>query len=402
MIDRPRHLQNTVQHYDWGSRTAIPEMLGDQPDGRPHAELWLGAHPSGSSRLVGEDLTPLQTAILSAPERTLGARVIDEFGPRLPYLMKVLSAESALSIQVHPRPHDARAGYNSENVLGLPPGDTRRSFHDDQHKPEMIVALSQFDGLAGFRQPRAILRLLAGLPGRLVATMRSSLEEDSTAEGMRRAFSCLLDARGSLDVGADIETTLEGIRGRVATSPSTRADATVAMLAKQHPGDPGALASLMLNRFTLEPGEALFIPSGEIHAYLSGTGVEIMASSDNVLRAGLTTKLVDTGALLACASFTARPPVAPTCTASGEHHEVRHYRAPVAEFALVVAESSVDDDIALPSEGPRIVLCLDGAVALSTGGEDFTLEQGQSVFVPHVSGRTTVRGDGQIVCAYVP
>ncbi|WP_277209690.1 mannose-6-phosphate isomerase, class I [Isoptericola croceus] len=395
-------LDNPLRRYDWGSPTRIPTLLGTAPDGRPVAELWLGAHPSAPSRTAG---VPLHELVRSEPVAMLGRRVSDRFGPRLPYLLKVLAADRALSLQVHPRAHLARAGFNRENRLGIAPGSPERSFHDDQHKPEMVVALTEFDGLAGFRTPRTALDLLAGLDGPLVAQVRAALEADRSPTGMRSAFTHLLAARTSSHCPHAVATTVEAVRERLAAgSPSARADATVLALADQHPGDPGALASLLLNRVTLDPGEALFLPPGEVHAYLSGLAVEVMASSDNVLRAGLTTKRVDSEALLACASFAPRPPAVPERTTSGTHGTVHTYRAPVTEFALTLADLDGTVAVDLPGAGPRVVLCLGGKVELhaSAVAEPSALPRGASVFVPHDAGSLRVSGAGHVVCAWVP
>ena len=418
-------LENTVQPYDWGSTSAIQDLLGVEPDGRPAAELWMGAHPLAPSRVVpdvarrpGEDARPgpgpgtLVDLVRTDPVRVLGQRVLDQYGPRLPFLLKVLAAERALSLQVHPRPHLARAGFNRENREGVARDSPLRSFHDDQHKPEMVVALTRFEGLSGFRRPRRILELLDGLDGGLVARMRASLEARPTEAGVREAFTLALHARSEPDLAADLARTVASVRARAERGPDDggrgrsprRADATVLALADQHPGDPGAVVSLMLNRVTLAPGESMFVPSGHVHAYLSGCAVEIMASSDNVLRAGLTSKLVDVDALLECATCTPEPAARPRLVDDGTG--LTTYRPPVAEFALRAGRVTGDRAVPLPDAGPRVVLCLDGSVSLAgaDGGASArtVLARGESVFVPHATGAVAVRGEGRVVVAYVP
>ncbi|MDF2808326.1 MAG: mannose-6-phosphate isomerase, class [Cellulosimicrobium sp.] len=422
-------LENTVQPYDWGSTSAIQDLLGVEPDGRPAAELWMGAHPLAPSRVMpdgaahpGDERRPggatasgtLADLVRADPVGTLGQRVLDQYGPRLPYLLKVLAADRALSLQVHPRPHLARAGFNRENREGVARDSPLRSFHDDQHKPEMVVAVSRFEGLSGFRRPARILELLDGLDGDLVARMRTALLARPTEAGVREAFTLALHARSEPDVAADLARTVASVRGRaergtVAASggprrTSRRADATVLALAEQHPGDPGAVVSLMLNRVTLAPGESMFVPSGHVHAYLSGCAVEIMASSDNVLRAGLTSKLVDVDALLECATCTPGPAARPRLVDDGSG--LVTYRPPVAEFALRAGEVSSAAPVPLPGAGPRVVLCLDGAVRLAEGLGEVSVEtplaRGDSIFVPHATGPVVARGDGRVVVAYVP
>ncbi|WP_336727592.1 mannose-6-phosphate isomerase, class I [Cellulosimicrobium cellulans] len=434
---RPRafyRLENTVQPYDWGSTSAIQDLLGVEPDGRPAAELWMGAHPLAPSHVVPDGAahpgeaprpggatasgTSLADLVRANPVGVLGQRVLDQYGPRLPFLLKVLAAERALSLQVHPHPHRARAGFNRENREGVARDSPLRSFHDDQHKPEMVVAVSRFEGLSGFRRPARILELLDGLDGDLVARMRAALLARPTEAGVREAFTLALHARSEPDAAADLARTVASVRAR-ASAPtgsgasatpgaprrtSRRADATVLALAEQHPGDPGAVVSLMLNRVTLAPGESMFVPSGHVHAYLSGCAVEVMASSDNVLRAGLTSKLVDVDALLECATCTPGPAARPRLVDDGSG--LVTYRPPVAEFALRVGEVAGAAPVPLPALGPRVVLCLDGAATLVGGsGEDpaeTRLARGESVFVPHAAGALTVQGEGRVVVAYVP
>lgn len=399
------HLANTIQRYAWGSATLLPALLGEAPDGRPAAELWLGAHPSAPSlarRADGSDVR-LDELLRSDPVRLLGKRVSDEFGPRLPYLLKVLAADRALSLQVHPKPHLARAGFNRENQQGIPLDAAHRSFQDDQHKPEMIVAVSQFEALAGFRNARSIGSLLAGLDGPLVKAVLDELARDRSARGIRAAFQRLLAARSGSSCSEACLQTIDSIRARAAAgSPYERADATVLRLAEQYPGDPGAIASLLLNRVTLEPGEALFLPAGEIHAYISGFGVEVMASSDNVLRAGLTSKHVDEEAIFEATSFEPRPPTVPSQELAGSRGQSVTYRPPVREFALTMVDVDETEPVPLPGRGPRTLICLDGAVELVTAAGRTPLAQGRSVFVPHHTGAVSLVGDGLAACAWTP
>ncbi|WP_255372069.1 hypothetical protein [Cellulosimicrobium sp. CUA-896] len=239
--------------------------------------------------------------------------------------------------------------------------------------------------------------------------MRAVLAASPTEAGVREALTLVLHARTEPDVAADLARTVASVRARhgagAAAGPgarSRRADATVLALAEQHPGDPGAVVSLMLNRVTLEPGEAMFVPSGHVHAYLSGCAVEVMASSDNVLRAGLTSKLVDVDALLECATCTPGPAARPRVTvdpASG----LTTYRPPVAEFALRAGDVRPGAAVDLPDVGPRVVLCRTGRLVLAAGADgEVRLQQGESVFVPHAAGPLSARGDGHVVVAYVP
>jgi mannose-6-phosphate isomerase len=404
MLEHVSLLQNPVLPYDWGSKKAIPDLLGQEPDGRPQAELWIGAHPSAPSTILsGYARGHLDRVILGEPLGVLGTRVLEEFGPRLPYLLKVLAADRALSLQVHPLPHLARAGFNRENAAGVPRDAPDRTFHDPHHKPEMVLALTQFDGLVGFRRPRVVLDHLDGLTGTLVDDVRGTLRTDPSPTGIRTAFRDLVARRDLPSVAHDIEVTLASVRDRIAQgSPVERADRTVLALAEQHPGDPGVLASLMLNRVTLEPGESVFIPAGVVHAYLAGVAVEVMASSDNVLRAGLTRKHVDVDALVTCTTFEPASPSVPDAIVPGDAAHVVHLRPPVPEFALMVADLMQGTHVALPPDGPRIVLCLDGRVSLHGAGGTTRLRRGQSALVRSSAGAVEVAGEGHLVCVYVP
>jgi mannose-6-phosphate isomerase len=424
-------LTNKLRTYAWGSSTAIPELLGVPGDGGPVAEMWLGAHELGPSLTVpgeesgasgssggrdgqgasgqgqalgdhgapGQHGVPLSTLIRSDPDRLLGRAVVEEFGPRLPYLLKVLAAAEPLSLQVHPKPHVARAGFSRENAAGVALTDPARNFKDDQHKPEMIVALTPFEALCGFRRPDQTLSLLDGLDGEYVARMRAALAATPTADGVHQAFAIALSARDE-DCAEDLYRTVSSIRGRVACGDSnSRADRTAINLAEHYPGDPGALVSLMLNRVSLRPGDAVFLGAGEVHAYLSGVGIEVMASSDNVLRAGLTSKRVDTEALMACASYAPKPPEHPVLRS--EPGGLTAYRVPVSEFSLLVG--SVAGHARIAHTGPRILLCLEGEIELSGAmGSLGFVRQGQSVFLAHDAGHVALDGAGTVVVAYVP
>lgn len=401
---RPIRLTNPVKNYDWGSTSAIPELLGKSPDGRPQAELWLGAHHSDPSQAQLPDAdVPLNALIRADPDSALGSRIADEYGPRLPYLLKVLAAARALSLQVHPHAAASREGFNRENAAGIPLDDPGRIFRDDQAKPELLVALTPFDVLAGFRAARPILEILDGLEGELVATIREKLAADHSEAGLKEAFHALLAVRGDPDKQADIARTIASISSRLAagTSPNAIADQVALRLADEHPGDPGAIVSLLMNHRTLEPGESLFVPAAEVHAYLSGVGMEIMTSSDNVLRAGLTHKFIDPEALTQHASFQPRPPATAHITRSGEANESTVYRVPTPEFALTVTELTGGVNT-LPEEGPRVLLCLHGELVLQCAGTETRLNQGDAVFVPHAVGELTVSGVGRLVCAWVP
>lgn len=402
-----------TRDYAWGSPTLIPRFLGLPADGEPQAELWVGAHPGNPSRLP--DGRTLDEHIRQHPEAVLGPQAHDTFGSRLPYLMKALAAAEPLSLQVHPTTQRARIGYDQEDQAGIPVGAPERSYQDRHHKPEMIVAITRFEGMAGFRdleKTARILRLLEHPWGDRVA---KELESAPPFQALHSVVSEILGQRGAALRGliADIAAAATAAEARGHRSnrttgriyldrasverESTRLFAQTAQLAQRYPEDPGVLVTLLLNHVVLTPGEAMFLDAGVVHAYTSGFGVEVMASSDNVVRAGLTPKHVDVPELLEIANFTPMP--APLWEPTAVSANTLSYRPPVAEFALTIAREPGDR---LPAEGPRTVLCLDGEVAVASAAGRHPLVRGQALFVAHAEGAIALEGEGTVAVASVP
>ena len=389
------------QSYDWGSTAAIPELLGERSDDRPWAEQWYGAHASGPAGIAGGSAT-LADLIDADPQRLLGEDVVRRFGPHLPFLLKLIAPERALSLQVHPSLEQAVEGFRLENEAGLALDDPARSYKDDNHKPEMVLALSRYEAVAGFRAPRRAAEVLSGLDSALAHRMRRTLRLNPTRFGIRQVFSELVSA-GTRPTAAEIDELVEEIAVRLerGASPSRRADANAMIMAGTFPGDPGVAAALLLNPVTLQPGEALFVPAGSVHAYISGLGVEIMASSDNVLRAGLTSKHVDVPEMLACVDYVAAPPVRPAPEYLSR--ATRAYYAPVDDFELLVTEVVPSDGrVQVPGRGPRIVLAVEGETAITTPGGRAALARGQALFIGADERVLAVDGDGVVVQADVP
>ena len=396
-------LDGQVQHYAWGSRSALPDFLRHAPDDRPWAEVWFGAHPLAPSTLAG---TRLDEAIQADPRRMLGDGVANAFADRLPYLLKVIAPEQPLSLQVHPTREHAAESFAAETAAGLPLDSPLRNYRDANHKPEMIVALTRFTALCGFRTPRRAATILEGLGTDLTDRLHRLLVTSPTAHGMRAAFRMLVSASMRPDPAA-VDEVVAACRARfeAGRSPSPRIDRTVMTLAEHHPGDAGVVAALLLNPVTLQPGEAMFVPAGILHSYLHGVGVEIMAASDNVLRAGLTPKKVDADEMLQCVSVAAAPPlrVAPERQTP---HSVAYY-APVDDFELSL--TTLDDPPGrfqprhlVPGTGPRILLGLDGELLLQTDTGRMSLPAGRAVFVPASAGSVRAGGSGRCAQASVP
>jgi mannose-6-phosphate isomerase len=395
-------LTNPTQPYAWGSMTAIPDLLRFPATSEPVAESWMGAHPSAPSRVTTADgETGLDMLIAADVEVLLGSDVVARFGPALPYLLKIIAAERPLSLQVHPDIEQARRGFAAEEAAGIPVDAPHRNYRDRNHKPELVYALTPFEALCGFRAPLRVAELLQGLDAPLAKQLRGLLMAQPSYEGIRAAFSQLLEP-GTRPTPDEVREVAEACAERLADgSPSPRADRTVVLLAKAYPGDPGVVTSLLLNAVTLRPGDAMFLPAGGVHLYLHGLAVEIMASSDNVLRAGFTPKHVDVDELLRTVDYVAAPPI--LIAPEDFHGATRVFRAPVDDFELSV--TAVDDDLVhpLPGLGPRILLCLGGEVTIaSSRGGTITLSKGQSLFAPASDGGLTTRGRGTVVQADVP
>jgi len=380
-------LDNPVRDYDWGSPTAIPELLGVPPTGRPQAELWMGAHPSAPSRLAGDGT--LADRIAADPEGELGAPVLAEFGPRLPFLFKVLAAAKPLSLQAHPTLEAARAGYAREDARGIPPDAPERNYADRSHKPEVLCALTPFHALGGFRAVPETVRLLDGLCVPELAPYRAML---AAADGLRRVVTTLLtlpaERRAGL-VGAVAVACRADPGGEFGAERRVAAD-----LAVRYPADPGVVIALLLNHVELAPGEALFMPAGNLHAYLSGTGVEIMANSDNVLRGGLTSKHIDVPELLGVLDFAGGPP--PLVTPRPGPDGGTQYPVPVREFRLTRYEVG-DRPSTVDGGAPQILLCTAGSVELSgVDGDPEPLPRGASAYLPASRKAVTLTGRGVV------
>lgn len=397
-------LDPAVMAYAWGSVSAIPEFCGEVPDDRVMAEAWFGAHPSGATLALdagrdGEAMT-LARLIAEDPAAALGDDVVERIGPHLPYLVKLIAPAEPLSLQVHPNAEQAALGYVREERTGVPVDSPHRTYRDPNHKPEMVYALTQFEAVSGFRAPRRVLEILAGLEHiPLIAKTVERIRQGASVSGMRSALEYVL--LGARDRDADVDAVVEAIRERVSeqTSPSMHSDAVALKLAAAHPGDRGVLASLLLNPVTLQPGEVMFVPAGCVHAYLSGLAVEVMASSDNVVRAGLTSKHIDARALLEIVDVKPSPPMRMAAERLSRHVEV--FYAPVEEFELAVIEP-LESTVEVGGAGPRIVLAIDGRLDLHSPGEEpISISRGQAAFLTHAE-EVTVTGPGRLARASVP
>ena len=381
-----QRLDGRPQHYAWGSRSAIPALLGREPDGQPWAELWFGAHPSAPSRLP--DGRQLDRAIDADPSYWLGDDVASRFGARLPYLVKVLAAAEPLSLQAHPSAAQAEAGFARENASGLALDAPERIYRDPFHKPELICALTPFDALCGFRPVQDTVELLRSLVDRGARGLgpfadRLADAVDEPAAALARAVGTML-MMPAVDQRLLVGETAAACDGH--DGPWALATHWTVRLADRYRGDVGAVVALLLNCVRLRPGQAIYLGAGNLHAYLGGTGIEVMASSDNVLRGGLTPKHVDVRELLEVLDCTPldSPVLEPHTTASSE----LGFDAPAAEFRLTISAPTGDGARRSTVHGPEIVLC--------TGGAFDHLGPGQAAIVPAADGHWSLAGNGTL------
>jgi mannose-6-phosphate isomerase len=391
-------LANPIQDYAWGSRTAIASLLGrPTPSAGPEAELWIGAHPRAPSRIVlPPGLGTLEKAIQQDPIAVLGHEVCDRFGNELPFLLKVLAAAEPLSIQAHPDHDQARRGWARENADGIPVDAPHRNYRDPNHKPELVCALETFHALKGFRPLEEVARNVEPVARPELAPELGRVARERTPAALRALFARLMTL--------DPEEQAAVLKRAAVESARRKDDAAwewVGRLMARYPGDVSALSPLYLNLLTLAPGDALFLAAGELHAYLGGTALEVMANSDNVLRGGLTAKHVDLPELLSLLTFEGRAPEVLTAQPAGPGERV--YRTPAREFELALLDVAASRPYRPNAgRGVEILLALEGEMALTSGGETTPLGRGASVLVPASVPSYAIEGGGRVCRARVP
>jgi mannose-6-phosphate isomerase len=379
-------IHNVARNYAWGSRTMF-ESLGIESTGEPMAEIWFGTH-HGSPSVIKDDHNQTLESFLD--------------GRQLSFLLKLLAAEEPLSIQAHPNSDQAKAGFARENALGISHDSPLRNYKDDQHKPEMIVALSEeFHALCGFRpvnDSETLLRALIEVRGKS-ADYRSLVVKWIDAlvnEGLAACFHLMLAESGNLaSFEAELLTVLDDVR--LSHPEFAGSLATVADLAKRYPGDVGVVLSLLMNHAVLEPGQALFLPAGNIHAYLYGLAVEVMAASDNVIRGGLTPKHIDVDELCAILDFAPQPIPYVEMDELSEH--IVSYPVPVSDFTLARVTITPEESQSLRLNDDNLVLCTNGSVSIASHNHNATLHAGQAAYVGQEADLVNFVGDGVVFIA---
>jgi mannose-6-phosphate isomerase len=393
-------LENTIRNYAWGSLDGLAQFMGRSENAsKPEAEMWIGAHPDDSSRVVvGDEQVPLVTLIADYPSALLGFEVTERFGSVLPFLMKVLAAGSPLSLQAHPTLEQAIAGFDDEERRGIPRNAPNRNYRDRNHKPELIYAFTPFEALCGFRPISEIVATFERLNQPKLLELSKQLRAQPNAKGLKALLEELLvSVPGQHD--ELIRQTLEAAeRGQHTSGPDKQHLSWIANLGRVYPGDVGVVTALLLNYVALEVGQAIFLPARSLHSYLSGVGIEIMASSDNVLRGGLTPKHVDAAELLKVLCF--EPMIPPIATTTLLSTEEQAFLTPAADFRL--SRITLDGRYPLAPIGPELLLCAEGNVSLMAKDEAaIHLDRGESAFIAAVSQGVTLEGHGTLFRATV-
>lgn len=381
-------LRGALRTYAWGSHTAIAEFTGrPSPTPHPEAELWLGAHPGDPARLEGDGgERSLLDTITADPEGQLGAATRERFGDALPFLAKVLAAEEPLSLQAHPSAEQAMEGFAREDRLHIPISAPIRNYRDRSHKPELLVALGPFEALAGFRPVARSIELLRALTVADLDPFVNLLAGQADADGLRALFTTWITAPQA-DLDVLVPLVLDGAVTylRSGATEFAREAKTALQLGELYPGDAGVLAALLLNRISLAAGEGIYLPAGNLHAYLHGVGFEVMANSDNVLRGGLTPKHVDVPELLRVLDFTPTDESALRPRSTREGIEIV-YDTPAPEFAVSLLRldgADLGHEMDAPSrhDGPQVLLCTEGSVQVHGKSSVLTLDRGAAAWV---------------------
>lgn len=395
-------LTNPWLHYAWGSVDLLPALLHMRSDSRPVAEIWMGAHPALPSSIeVDGHEVDLDEFVEHHAQQALGAGIVSRSGAHLPYMMKLLAAGQPLSLKVHPTREQAERGYDREDAAGIPLSDPTRNFRDRSHKPEMLYALTPFEMMCGFRPVDVIWDLLAGLGVAELAPFIESLDRADPSEALRLALTALLTGE-TREQQVVTRAVVASACARSTQRPEYR---LVQDLSEHFPNDIGIVASLFLNYVRIAPGDSVFIGAGLLHSHIRGLALELTVTSDNALRAGLTSKHVDVPELLDLVSFTSQAPAQPPAVHLGD---ASIFLPPVADFALWTYRPASDADFGTlvtlhgPSVGARIAVCCAGHCTLTCHGERLVLTPGQSAFVSDADGPIEISTTGTVAIAYVP
>ncbi|MBL5928917.1 mannose-6-phosphate isomerase [Lelliottia amnigena] len=381
-------LINSVQNYAWGSQTALTDLYGiPNPDNLPMAELWMGAHPKSSSKIedASGNVRALRDVIEADKTALLGNAVADRFG-ELPFLFKVLCADQPLSIQVHPNKKASELGFAKENAAGIPLDAADRNYKDPNHKPELVFALTPFLAMNAFREFSEIVSLLQPVAG--AHTAIAHFLENPDAASLSQLFASLLNMQGDekSHALAILKTALDSQQGEPWQ--------TIRVISEFYPDDSGLFSPLLLNVVKLNPGDAMFLFAETPHAYLQGVALEVMANSDNVLRAGLTPKYIDIPELVANVKFVAKP-AADLLTQPVKNGAELDFPIPVEDFAFSLHDLS-HTETTVAQESAAILFCVEGEAVLNKGEQRLVLKPGESAFIAANESPITISGTGRL------
>ncbi|WP_313082111.1 mannose-6-phosphate isomerase [Atlantibacter sp.] len=385
-------LINSVQNYAWGSKTALTELYGiANPDNLPMAELWMGAHPKSSSKIEGQDgsLHALRDVIDADKSTLLGDAVAARFG-ELPFLFKVLCADQPLSIQVHPNKQASENGFAKENAAGIPLDAAERNYKDPNHKPELVFALTPFLAMNAFREFSDIIALLQPVAG--AHTAIAHFLENPNQERLSQLFAGLLSMEG------EKKSRALAVLKAALNSQQGEPWQTIRTISEFYPDDSGLFSPLLLNVVKLNPGEAMFLFAETPHAYLKGVALEVMANSDNVLRAGLTPKYIDIPELVANVKFA--PRAADTLlTAPTRHGRTLDFPIPVDDFAFSLHDLTAEP-ATLSQQSAAILFCVEGEATIGKENQTLTLKPGESAFISADDSPVEINGTGRLARVY--
>ncbi len=401
VYDMPLRMRNKIQKYDWGSKTAIPSILNLSIfNNKPMAELWMGAHQKAPSEVqVNGKWIYLDKLITKDPISILGKRVVDKFSKELPFLFKIIAAEKPLSVQVHPNKEQAEIGFEKESKLGIPLDAPNRNYKDKNHKPEILCAVTRFEALKGFRDIEEIILLLSNVVPSVLKNDFDVFKRKSDSQGLKEFYKSIMNMDPQKKIIA-IEELIKNVQGYVDKDPVY---SLILRLNKIFPGDIGIFSALLLNRVVIGAGEAIYIPTGELHAYIEGVGIELMANSDNVLRGGLTTKYVDIEELLNIVNFDYGPAQIIT-PINGKYCEFI-YPTPVEEFVLsVIKLKNGETFLSSMHRSVEIMFVMQGKATIQNmkKGNKLALKQGDSILIPSAMPQYKIYGNATIYKASVP
>ncbi len=392
---KPFKLINQIQNYSWGSKDYIPELLGKNKSDKHWAELWMGDHPRGTSTAVLDSGNlPLNQLIHNYPRDILGGD-LSRFGTKLPFLFKVLSAMSPLSIQAHPDKIQAEKGFLDENLSKIPLDAFNRNYKDNNHKPEIICALTPFTAMCGFRDSKEIEANFLKLKSSVFVEQIQKNCANNKESWNKSFFSSYMLLENKF-----LSSLIDSALDWAASDNSLEAE-LVEKFAGYYKNDPGILAPLFLNVYKLQPGEALYQGPGELHAYVEGTGIELMSNSDNVLRGGLTPKYVDVKELLKVLNFD--PSGKNIILPLQKEYGIFEYITPSDEFILNYLKIDHKQSVEIANRSSvEIIICISGDTSIKVEGDIIILKRGESLLIPASVDSYSISGSGEIYSAGIP